>query len=183
MIFYRSVAHDVAYSTIPVVHSLKILGVTWNDKLSWCNHFNEILKLSSQRLFVVRTLKSVLTKKELIVVYHSLISSLLFYASSLFVSLPVNIENKLQYFHNRAHRIICGVNCLCDKFPSLCSVRLNRASCFFKKCELFPSHPLHHLIPSRMPRTSHFRLPHIVTSRRLRSFIPFMCIHMNVNNM
>ena len=119
MIFYRSVAHDVAYSTIPVVHSLKILGVTWNDKLSWCNHFNEILKLSSQRLFVVRTLKSVLTKKELIVVYHSLILSLLLHVFSLFVSLPVNIDNKLQYFHNRAHRMNCGVINFLHYFYSL----------------------------------------------------------------
>jgi len=181
MIFYRSfVHHDVAYPEIPVVHELKVLGVLWNDQLTWKNHFHGTLKIASRRLYVVRTLKPLLTRKELIIVYHSLISSIILYSCSLFTCLPENISNKLQSFQNRAHRIICGKDCLCDNFPPLSSVRLSRASCFFKKCEHFSCHPLHHLIPSRMQRTGHLCLPHIATSRRLRSFIPSMCLQMNI---
>jgi len=179
IIFYRRLAGDVAYPSVPVVSELKILGVSWNDKLSWDGHFREIFKAASQRLFVIRTLKSVLTVKELIIVYHSLISSLFLYVSPLFVSLPLKIADKIQSFQNRAHRIICGKGCGCSNFPSLASVRMSRASNFLKKCELFSTHPLHHLIPPRMPRSSHFQLPHIASTRRLRSFVPSMCIAMN----
>ena len=43
MIFYRSfVHHDVAYPEIPVVHELKVLGVLWNDQLTWKNHSTEL---------------------------------------------------------------------------------------------------------------------------------------------
>jgi hypothetical protein len=171
--------HDVANPTIPVVHNIKMLGVYWNDKLSWHHHFDEMLKWCSQRLFVIRILKPLIQKKDLINVYYSLIASLLLYSSPLFAYLPVTIENKLEQFHNRAHRIICGKDCSCNRFPSLSSLRWKRSLKFLKKCELFPMHPLHHDVPPRMSKTFHFRLPHIGTSRRLRSPIIWICYKMN----
>jgi hypothetical protein len=175
----RGRGDDVTYPSIPVVRELKLLGVFWNDKLSWNDHFCHILKLASQRLYVIRKLKSVLSEKELTTVYHSLISSLFLYASPLFMSMSSSASNKIEMFQNRAHRVICGKNCVCTNFPPLQSVRSKRATSFFGKCQSFSCHPLHHLVPSRMPRSSHFCLPHIRSTRRLHSFIPSMCITMN----
>ena len=41
IIFYQRFVDDVAYSAVPVVCDLKILGVPWNIKLSWNGHFRE----------------------------------------------------------------------------------------------------------------------------------------------
>ena len=123
MIFYRRGNVDVQYPCIPVVRELKLLGVYWNDKLTWYNHVSRILKLASQRLYVIRVLKSILPREQLIVVYHSLISSIFLYASPLFVSLPQSLSYKIDKFQNRAHRVICGKNCKCSNFPPLDSVR------------------------------------------------------------
>ena len=176
MIFYRRGRNDVVYPAIPVVRELKVLGVFWNDTLSWNNHFCKMLKTASQRLYVIRILKSVLPAKDLILVYHSLISSIFLYASPLFLSLPSPVTKQSINFKNR---IICGRDCDCTLFPPLSSLRQSRAIFFFNKCELYSCHPLHHLIPPRLPRSSQYRLPHVSTTRRLHSFIPSMCILLN----
>ena len=108
-------------------------------------------------------------------IYYSLITSLLLYAAPLFAWLPSEIDNKMEKFQKRAHRLICGAPCTCSSFPSLASVRQKRAVSFLLSCEAFPDHPLHRFVPQRLPRTGHFRLPFASTSRRLRSFFPLTC--------
>ena len=66
MIFYCSVPRDVTHSSVLVVNNLKVLGAVWNDKLSWINHFNEILKIASQRLFVVGKFKVSFDEKRIV---------------------------------------------------------------------------------------------------------------------
>ena len=170
-----------AYPSIEVVKDLKILGVCWNNKLTWENHFEGIIKLCSQRLYTIRILKRVLPNHTLISVYHSLITSLLLYAAPLFSWLPCKIELQLEKFQRRAHRLICGESCSCSAFPSLAAVRKNRAVSFLTKCEAFVDHPLHHLVPRRLPRSGLLCLPPASTSRRLHSFVPHACQMANLS--
>ena len=100
-------------------------------------------------------------------------------ASPLFLSLPSSVTSKMDKFQKRAHPIICGIHCTCTNFPPLSHVCQSRAIFFFNTCEQFPCHPLHHLIPPRLPRSLHYRLPHVSTTRRLQSFIPSICISLN----
>ena len=180
MIFTRCAnGGDFHYPTIEVVTDLKILGVHWNKKLTWDSHFEKVIKPCSQRLRIIRILKSVLTNWSLILVYHSLITSLLLYAAPLFAWLPSRIEYMLDKFQRRAHRIICCGCCNCTAFPSLASVRKKRAISFLATCETYPEHPLHHFVPKRLPHSGHFCLPTASTSLRLHSFLPYTCQRAN----
>jgi hypothetical protein len=166
---------NFAYPAIEIVKDLRILGVLWANNLSWDKHFEKVIKSCSQRLYTIRILKRIFPKHKLITVYHSLISSLLLYAAPLFSWLPYKIEFQLEKFQIRAHRLICGESCSCTAFPSLASVRKKRALSFLHTCEAFRNHPLHRLVPSRLPRSGHFCLPPSSTSRRLHAFFPHTC--------
>ena len=177
MILSRSTTrhNNFTYPAIEVVDDIKILGVHWDNRLTWEKHFDKIIKSCSQRLYIIRILKRVLPNQTLILVYHSLITSLLLYAAPLFSWLPCKIEHQLEKFQRRAHRLICSESCTCAAFPPLASVRKKRAVTFLICCENFKDHPLHPFVPQRLPRSGHFRLPCASTSRRLHSFFPHTC--------
>ena len=180
MLFIRSGRPGTLYYPhIELVTNLKILGVLWNNSFTWDKHFENVMKCCSQRLYVIRVLKSILPKPKLVCVYHALITSLLFYAAPLFSWLPTILERKLEKFQNRGHRIICGSHCNCIDFPTLYCVRERRASTCLKSCETFPNHPLHEAIPNRLPRTGDFCRPVSSTYRRLHAFIPWTCQRVN----
>ena len=173
MIFRRSRASTFCYNDFTEVDSIKILGVIFSSSLSWNANFSDLIKRASSRLYILRCVKSLLSPKELIIVYHAIITSLFLYASPVYGCLPVTLLNKIGRVQKRAHRMICGRDCSCDKFPSICDKLNERALKFLRQCEDTPSHPLHHLVPSRLPRTGHFCLPTAATSRRLHSFFPW----------
>ena len=180
ILFIRSARQAITnYPRIDLVTNLKILGVLWSNDLTWNLHFENVMRCCSQRLYIIRVLRSFLPKQKLICVYHSLITSILLYAAPLFSWLPTTLEKRLEKFQNRAHRIICENHCECSDFPPLSCVRQRRAVTFLRSCETFPEHPLHDIIPERLPRTGQFRLPVSRTSRRLRSFVPWTCLKAN----
>ena len=117
MIFYCNKSNDFALPDIDVCQQLKILGVYWDVTLTWTYHFDNILRLASQRLYVIRTLKPLLSTEQLHLVYQSIVLSILLYAAPLFISLPKCVADKLERFNKRVHRIICGKGCQCDLFP------------------------------------------------------------------
>ena len=83
--------HVVADTNInmKLVRQIKILGIYWEDSLTWDLHFNYILKTAAKRLYVLRVLKPFLSKSELFNVYNSLIVSVFMYASPLLWWLPL----------------------------------------------------------------------------------------------
>lgn len=166
---------NFAYPAIEVVNNLRILGVHWNNKLTWGKHFEKVLKSCFQRLYIIRILKRVLPTQTLALVYHSLITSVSLYAAPLFAWLPCKIESQTEHFQKRTHRLICGSPCAYPAFPSLTSHRQRRAVSFLLHCEAFQDHPLHRFVPHRLPQSGHFRLPSASTSRRLRSFFRHTC--------
>ena len=101
------------------VNSTKILGFILNDHFTWKAQITNVLKLASQRLHIIRSLKNCLTAPELIRVYHSVITSLFMSASPACSQLPTTFLAKMERFQRRGHRLICGPSCDCNGFSCL----------------------------------------------------------------
>ena len=99
---------------IPVVNSLKILGVTFSDDLSWKIHINNIHKKCCKNMYVIRKLRNILSKKDMKTLFLSIIETHYNYCSSVFVSLPENLEKKLKSLCTRFHHIVCHSSCGCS---------------------------------------------------------------------
>ena len=162
------------YPNIDVISSLSILGVAWNERLSWDQHFDNVCLTASRRLYVIRRMKHVISKKRLIEVYISFIMSVLLYATPLFCKLSYRNLYSVNKIEKRAHKFICGYDCKCDALPSFTERRLRLSLNLLRKCESV-SHPLNSLTPDRLPRTNHFNLPYVRTTRRKNSFFPWIC--------
>jgi len=164
--FYKSSLQD---KKVPY---LKILGVTFTEKLKWGEHIESVCRKASSRLFIVRRLKEFMSKDDLFLVYKGFIQSILEYNAPLMAGLNVKYSEKLERLQKRAHRLICGRNCECDAFIPL-SVRRDRCALktFLRMQQ--EDHILHHLFPQFLPRTKHISLPIMNTHRRATSFIPY----------
>ena len=172
--FHRScsVNDDTGFTHVNI---FKVLGISFTDRLSWETHFSCVLKIVSQRLYIIRCMKSCVSKQELLRIHHALNTSVLCYASPVFGLLPSTLLIKLEKFQRRAHRMICGPGCECDGFPPL-SVRFAKTAVeLLLRAESESSHPLHRYVPERLPSTRRFRNPPSVTNRRLNSFFPWAC--------
>jgi hypothetical protein len=155
--------------------NLKILGITFNEKLCFKDHFNLVLKRASQRLYFLRVLKNYYNKKELWNIFNTLIRSILEYANPIFVNLPTETCLKIESIQKRAHKIICGFdnykNCTeCILIP-LQERRKTLAMRLFKKMNTDLNHPPSNLAHRRSERSSAFILPTINTNRYRNGFI------------
>ena len=137
-----------------------------------------VTRTASRRLYVLRSLKPFIPCHRLIEVFHGIVLSILFYASPLFCDPSRSSEMKLERIRKRAHNIICGNGCDCNLIPDFKVRRRKLARNFLTKCES-KDHPLHSLVPPRLPRSGHFRLPPSSTARRSRSFFVWGCILAN----
>ena len=93
------------------VDSLDILGVKLNMRCNWSSHFDNIVLRASRRLFALRLLRESLSKKQLTLVYNSLVRSLLEYCGPLFLGMLAKDEHRLEQIQKRFHKILCGKNC------------------------------------------------------------------------
>ena len=93
------------------VSVLKVLGLYFNEKLTWSDHLDFLVKKVSQRLYVLRILKSLLTHDQLVSVFYAIIQSLLDYASPVFLNPGVNFDSQILSLCKRAFRIIHGQDC------------------------------------------------------------------------
>ena len=161
-----------ALPNIPVVNSMKILGITFECNLKWNLHFNHICKRASSRLYVIRQLRDYLPTSELTLVYQNCIRSLLEYGAPLFSDLPRKLVIKLEQIQRRAHFVICNTHdCECLNFVPL---EYRRTILSFKLFESIlgnNEHILHHLLPSVMPYSGKFRIPISRTALRSKCFI------------
>ncbi|MEL7308418.1 MAG: reverse transcriptase family protein [Pseudomonadota bacterium] len=162
---------------VTIVKELRILGVIFNERLSWSHHCDSIIKTASRRLYVLRVLRNVSTRQELITVYYAIVRSCLEYASPLLVSLDKENTKKLERIQKRFHRLLCGQDCREECLEPLNARRLAAAVKFFQQTR-DPSHILHHLCPEQSP-SGRYVLPATATNRRLNSFYTFMILHFN----
>lgn len=153
---------------------MKILGVIFTETFTWKAQISNILSLASQRLHVIRTLKAYVSRPELLLVYHAIITSLLMYASPAYGQLPATLLAKLERFQSRAHRLVCeSSSCDCSGKLEVAAVNL------LQRAEIHDNHPLHKYVPGRLPATGKLRLPYCKTTRRLNSFLIWSAILTN----
>ena len=151
---------------------LRILGIRFSQSLSWSNQFSYMLKRASSRMYIIRCLRNVLTRVELIRVYHAIITSLFLYASPVYGCVPTTLLAKLDSFQKRAHKLVCGEDCLCPLFPPSGDRFRDAGLKLLHHCEAFDHHPLHARTPLGLPRSGHLRVPMSCTSRRQKPFFP-----------
>ena len=134
-----------------------------DQELNYEQHFNIILKKCYQRLYFLRVLKKTHTKKELWLVYNTLIRSTI-----------ESLIHKIENLQIRAHYIICGdiKKCKC-KLESLEERRKKSALHLFQKVVKTENHLLHTLLPVSFH--NRFILPHCNFNNTRHSFL-YQCI-------
>ena len=145
----------------------------FTNRFKWHRQVSGVIKTASKRLYIIRCLKEVVTTRELVNIYHSLITSIFMYASPVYGRLPAKLLSKFERFQKRAHRLICGPSCDCDGFPMLSLKLENAAVELLLRSEASVQHPLNSFVPHRLPASRRLRLPTCVTTRRLNSFFPW----------
>ena len=173
-----NIPRPLASSTFSLMPVVKLLGVTYEESLSFDLHVDAICNKASQRLFVLRRLKPFLCKEDLVHLYCAFVMSSLEFCNPLFVGISEQNSNKIEKIRRKSHRIICGSDCVSECLTPLKERRYSQAKIAFNMME-HPNHILHDLFPDRLPRTNRLRVPVIKTTRRLHSFIPFCTCTLN----
>jgi len=136
------------------VDFIKALGVTFDNKLSFTRHIDEVLAGCSQMLFALRTLRSHgLSDSAIHVVYQATIISKLSYASPSWWGYTTAVDReRIEAFIKRSVRQ--GYRSAASQtFADICSAADNR---LFAKVTNNSSHLLHCLLPPK--RTQHYSL-------------------------
>lgn len=157
---------------ITPVNQLKILGVHLTSDLKWTKQVTFINKVASSRMYALRVLKPLLDRTDMIRIYNALILSIIEYCSPLMVGMLANDELILNRIQRRAHRLICGSDCECERFCDLKQRRNSAAIKLLLTISNNPDHPLHPMCPKKSLRSNKFTQPVCRTSRRLNSFFP-----------
>ena len=102
------------YMYVSLISNLKIIGVTFNDKCTWSDHFDNVLRASSRRLYPLRVLKNDYEVNDafLCQVYFSTIRGLLEYCAPLFAGISATDSSRLERLQKRFHKLLCGTLCL-----------------------------------------------------------------------
>ncbi|MEL7308530.1 MAG: reverse transcriptase family protein, partial [Pseudomonadota bacterium] len=161
----------VELDSVPLVNELKILGVIFDTKGDWNTHVNSVIRCASQRLFLIRLLKSQVNQEEICIAFNSLVRSILEYCAPLFIGLSKCRAQKLEKVVFRFHRLICGDDyktCKVHNFENLHERRKRAAMKLFNK-SLSKTHVLHHISPVISP-SGRILLPLTKTNFRLNSF-------------
>jgi hypothetical protein len=179
-LLFRRSKSDIpgAFENLSITNEAIVLGVVITNDMKWKKHFDRVLLSANRRLHTLRLLKPLVPKEKLMEVFNSSVLSVVSYASPLFPILPTSIVDRVEKLVKRAHRIICGLDCKCSLMPDTEKTRKRATLDLLSKCEN-PDHPLHLLVPPRLPNSRMFRLPQCMTSRRLNSFFPQACILAN----
>ena len=134
------------------VSSFKLLGVTLSNDLSWNDHCDEMLKKACKRLYALRSLKAAgLNQKDLVLVYCSLVRSVVEYASPVWAALPIYLQDMLEAVQKKALYIIFGKMeykeaMVTAGLQSLCARRNDACVKFIGKARI--SSPLNRISPS-----------------------------------
>ncbi len=178
----QAVCMDDIDVSIKVVNEMKILGVIFNDRLSWDTHIDSLVKTCSQRFYLLRQLKPFLNDIQLTDVYNGIIRSKMEYCSPLFISLNVREKQKLTSLHKRFHRLRCGVGCPNNCLENLDDRRVKIATRIWHELSGSEHHILGHLGSQRLLRTGHYQVTYCKTERRRCAFALTMPIILNTTS-
>ena len=110
--FFSIARYLVGSSLVKKGFLLQAVRVHLSDNLTWNEHVTHIEKKGSKRLYAILALKKCrLTDRQLILVYCSIIRSVLEYASHAWAGLTQYLSDQTESIQKRALKII---------FPSLC---------------------------------------------------------------
>ena len=143
----------VGSTLIEKVSCYKLLGVHLSDNLTWNEHVNHIVKKGSKWLYVIHTLKKCgLTDRQLILVYCSIIRSVLEYASPAWAGLTQYLTDQIESIQKRALKIIFPSLCYEDALKKsglilLCQRREDACITFLKRSSYSSSDLLRSLVP------------------------------------
>ena len=170
------------------VSECKLLGVILNNRLSWHDHIDAMMKKANTRLhFLCQLKRTKLPAEELIKVYVTLIRPLLEYACQVWhAGLNDHQTNVIDSVQERVLNMVYPGLCYNDALaksglPTL-GLRRNaaRRNLFIAMQE--PDHKLHHLLPPKRPSRYSSRngkvyaLPATKTNRFKDSFVPY-CLY------
>lgn len=166
-------------SSVPFLNNvaeLKILGLFFNDRLTWTNHFDFILSKLSRRLYVLRVLKPLFPHDNLVAVFNAIIRSVIDYSSAVFVNPGKVLDSRLVRLCIRAYKIIHGTlkNCQYCNMTDVIQRRHMLAMSLFVKVLNDHNHLLYPLIPKVSERSNRIILPHVKTIRKVNAFF-FFC--------
>ena len=117
---------------IPRVDSIKILGVTINNRLSVCEHINQTISACGQSLFALKTLRAHgMQDRTLQVIYKSVTLSKLLYAATAWRGFALSQDiQRIEAFVKKSIRFGFYTKCaptfvdLCCKSDTRCSNQL-----------------------------------------------------------
>ena len=151
--------------------SLTYLGFNISCDLKWSNHIDKIIKTISSRLHILRTVKSILNKKQLIIIYIGLIQSILNYSFPIHTYFTSKDIKRLTSLRRRAHNIICNVNCHEDCLPCFSTKWNDLSKKLFSNIVSNENHILHKILLSKSIRSGRFLLNTMISNGLLNSFI------------
>lgn len=157
---------------IPIVTSVKILGVIFSSDLSWNLHVNQIVKKCYRRFFILRNLCRVGCSPDIIHhCYVLFIRSVLLYAFPCFSNLPAYLFKRMLRVERQARKFFIGVD-FSDLSVSSDKICVNLVQKIMKN----ECHPLRVMFQARAPtrrNCSTLRVPRSKTRRFSNSFIRF----------
>lgn len=159
---------EIKNSNVERISQYKYLGVVFDDFLTWHPHINYTMKKISPRLYCFRKLSYFkVDPKILKIFFQSVICSVWKYC---FICWGGNAFvtdlSKIQVVINRVCKVIGECQSVDSYYCDLVGRTLHRVMDD-------DSHPLHDVLRAAIiPRSGRMRLPHLVTNRHSRSFIP-----------
>ena len=162
---------------VEVVDKLKILGVTFNRYVSWCDLVSAIAKSASRRLFPLRLLRPHVDDSCLKKIYYGIMRSIIEYAAPLFVGLSKKESKKLDSLQKRFHKLLCGGSCSKECLPPLSDRRRQLAINLHRSAEC-DGHILKHVLCQKSS-TGRLIIPTASTTRRLSSFSLWTALFIN----
>ena len=157
------------------VTSLKLLGLFFNEKMNWSDHFDFIIRKLSKRLYVLRILKRLLSHDQLVTVFNAIFRSVIDYSSQVFLNPGKSLDVKLIRVCRRAFYIVHGENsCNLCNMLDVTKRRQELAMRLFNEARMDCHHVLHDIVPETSARSNRIILPYVRTTRRLNAFF-FSC--------
>ena len=93
------------FINVQFMKSVRFLGIILDESLTWRSHVNFVVKKCNQRLYILRRLRSVTTKKEFFSIYCGIVRSLIEYACPVFVGVSTVDNVRLCKIQRRCLRI------------------------------------------------------------------------------
>ena len=180
-----SLSLSICNQELNIVHHVKFLGVLIDDKLTFKLHYEEVIKKLSRVCGVLWSLKTVLPKKIMLLIYYSLGWSYITYAISTWGRSSMTYISKLQTIQNRIMKIIFG-SCSVDTFKTNSILTIDNAYDYFSSIKLYKdfnqkttkyftdkisAFQSSHNYQTRFRENENLIIPHFTSARGQKSFI------------